>query len=746
MAHEVGPSASPLTGQAHETSGVTSRLLLTYLERVGGERAVTDVLRRCNLSGCEEELLDENAWFSWETKIALFEATAEVLDDPDFLDGMSAMALDLNVGGALKVALRMLGSPELVYREIVRANARFNGSHSMEMLELRRGQARVRFREIGEGGRFHALDCRYSASMLPLIPQLFGLPRAQLSHPECVGDGADACIYDLRWQRTRAVGRRAAALVAASGAALGVSAALAPVALPAVGGVAAAGAALVAREFARQRRERWRDLERRAEDNAEVAQRLFASLQDLVSDLRLDEVVAKVTQNAQEAVGGREFILLTREGDGLRCKTSSQLPSGTIGAIEAWANATPRLLAQSFVLDDVAAVPALAPLADNQVPLRSVASAPLTSAGEPFGVLVALGGQRSTFLPRDIEILESYAVQAAIALNNARQYDIEKSLAARDPLTGLLNHRCFQETIDGELTAGLRSSVVIFDLDSFKRVNDDDGHAAGDNLLRAAAHALTDACRQHDLAFRLGGDEFALLLRGLDEHAATAVASRACNAIAALDPRTGASAGVVEIAGGDDKAAVLAEVDRRLYASKRGVLAEADRGAASKSMAGIQMAVDALAGALRAYDSAAADQAAAVAELADRLAGRLVPNARDRALVRQAALVQDIGMLARVEARQATVAGADILMCAGLDEIAAIVLASQERWDGSGYPSGVAGDDIPLASRILAVCDAYVSDRGEADLRRGAGSHFDPVVVDTLLDDLAASGRVGATA
>src|ERR1700681_5110270 len=95
---------SKLRGQARETSGVTSALLLAYLDRMGGPDAVAAVLRRCGLSGCEAELRDENCWFAWQTKITLFETTAQVLDRPDFLLDMAAMALDMKVARGLKVA------------------------------------------------------------------------------------------------------------------------------------------------------------------------------------------------------------------------------------------------------------------------------------------------------------------------------------------------------------------------------------------------------------------------------------------------------------------------------------------------------------------------------------------------------------------------------------------------------------------------------------------------------------------
>src|SRR4051794_32717365 len=191
---------SALVGESREGSGVTSRLLLCYLDLAGGREAVDPVLAPRGLTGAGAELWDENAWFSFDTKIRLFEATQEVLDKPDFLEEMGALALDLNVGGALKVALRTLGSPQFVYRNIVRANARFNGSHVMELLEIANGHARVGFGEIGGGRRFHPLDCAYNRALLPSVPRLFGLPAARIAHPQCVADGADTCIYELTWQ------------------------------------------------------------------------------------------------------------------------------------------------------------------------------------------------------------------------------------------------------------------------------------------------------------------------------------------------------------------------------------------------------------------------------------------------------------------------------------------------------------------------------------------------------------------
>jgi diguanylate cyclase (GGDEF)-like protein/putative nucleotidyltransferase with HDIG domain len=771
----VAPPAVELRTEARETSGMTSALLLEYVERAGGHDAVASVLRRCGLEGAEAELRDENAWFSWETKIALFEATAAVLDKPEFLTELAVFALDANIGGGLKVALRTLGSPQFVVRNIVRANARFNRSHVLELLELDGGHARLRFAEIGGGGRSHRLDCEYTAVMVALIPMLFGLPPAQVTHSECAAEGAEACILDLRWTEHAGIVRRMALTGVASVGALVTSALLLPVALPGVGAAVAAAAGLLLYERERRQRERWRHLERQVDDSEDVADRLFASLQDLVSDLRLEEVVGKVTRNAQAAVGGREFMLLVREGDGLVCQSSSGLPGAAVAAVEAWANGSPRLLNDSVVLDDVGAAEALTPLVRLSDPLRSLASSPLHSFGEAFGLLVALGGQQQMFLPRDISVLESYAAQVAIALSNARQYQTERSLAASDPLTGLLNHRSFHEALDAELDdcarTNMHSSVVLIDLDCFKQVNDEDGHAAGDRMLRAAARALTDVCRRDDLAFRIGGDEFALLLSRLSEREALEVASRVCDEIAALDERLGASAGVATVRPGErDKDALLAQADRRLYAAKRGERRSSDdRGVSTARLITPELAVEMLVAALELHDRDVGRHCTDVAELAVAVAERLGCGRRERELVRQAALVHDLGKLAIPPEllakpgplnerewelmREHPDHGADVLLRAGrLDRLAAVVRACHERWDGGGYPNALRGDAIPFAARVVAVCDAYaamieerpyrpVRTRSEAvsELRACAGSHFDPSVVQALVAELSAT-------
>jgi len=773
-----GGPGSGWGNEANETSGVTSALLLAYLDRVGGPDVVAKVLQACGLDHREKELRDENSWFSWETKVALFEATASILDKPDFVSEMASCALDANVGGGLKVALRTLGSPQFVLRNIVSANARFNRSHRLELLELNDGHALVRFSEIGAGHRCHRLDCDYTAELLAVIPELFGLPSARVSHFQCAAEGADACLFELHWIERDGAGKRAALAGLSVAIAVVASALLWAAALPFVGAGAAIAAGLLVRNRWRSRREQLRHLQRQLTDSEDVAERLFASLQDVVSDLRLEEVVAKVTRHAQAAVGGREFLLLVRDGDGLVCQSSSGLPAAAVAVVEAWANGSPRLLERSLLLDDVTRLPVLTPLAELDNPLCALASAPLTSLGEPFGLLVALGGRQLTFLPRDVSVLESYAAQVAIALSNARLYQNQRSLAARDPLTGLLNHRSFQEAIDAELAQCAHeqfySSVVLIDLDHFKQVNDEDGHAAGDHLLRSVARAISDVCRRDDLAFRIGGDEFALLLSRLAEREAVEVASRVCRAIAALDPRIGASAGVA-CAGPqeNDKAGLLAGADSRLYAAKRGGLRAIDGPSiSSRSTVAPRVAIDLLLGAMELHHGATVDHCDAVAKLAEAVAARLGLDARECELVGQTALVHDLGKLAVPRAllnktgrlteaeweavRQHPDDGAQVLLRVDcLTALAEAVRASHESWDGTGYPAGLRDEKIPLPARIVAACDAFdamTADRpyrialspteAIAELHACAGTQFDPGVITALTAELSVTVAV----
>ena len=552
---------------------MTSRLLLTYAERRGGREAVEQLLVRAGCAGREAELRDESTWFSFATKVALFEAAAEVLDDPVVTRHAGEQALDLSVADGLKVALRALGSPRLVYQHIVRANGKFTAIHAMELVELGRDHASIAFFDH-TGGDVHPLDCEYNKGLLSVVPVLFGMRQARVSHPTCAARGDERCVYQLRWEQAAVTRRAAVGTGALSAAALTATAVAAPALLPAAGAAAVAGAAVLAARWARDLRSRWRMLEDELKDKDEVAQRFTASLQDLVSELEFDDVVEKIVRHARAAVGSKEFALLVDEDGTLGCRASTGVPDSSIATLVAWVEAQQAGAQETAVVEDVTIVAGLAALADHPVvAVRSVALAPLVYRGVTLGHLAALAPNARTFLPRDVDLVRSYAMQAAVALANARHFATQRALATRDPLTGLFNHREFHETIERELERGRRTGgelgVALFDLDGFKLVNDGAGHAEGDRVLRGVAEALAGSCRAADLAFRIGGDEFAVLLPGTGHAETEAVAERVRAAIGGVDARVSTSVGIATWpADGGSKDVLLAHADAVLYAMK----------------------------------------------------------------------------------------------------------------------------------------------------------------------------------
>ena len=559
--------------ERRETSGVTSRLILSYVERELGRDGLDEMLRIAGLEDDEGRLRDENHWCSWEKKIALLEAAAHVLDDPQAATRIGAAGLDFNLAQGMKLSLRALGSPRLIYKNIVRVQGKFTQTHRMEALEVGGHHARIKYFDISGRG-YHPGDCGLNVGYLSAAPVLFGLPPARISHPVCARDGGDTCVYDIRWEDGASRLRKAIGAGVAAAASVGSALAFAPALVPEASGVGAAALALAGVREWRFRERRYKLLEQKAVQNADGAKRLEESLRDLVSDLRVDDVLEKITFNARAAVGGKDFALLVDDGEALTCRSSSGLPSHTLRTLEDWAAAHARDLGAATLIDDLTHAPDLAALpADRDRPLQSMCAAPLISRGERIGFLVALANGVSGFLPNDVALLESYAMQAAIALSNAHMYEAQSTLASRDPLTELFNHREFHESVARELERcrrhGGRLTVVLFDLDGFKAVNDTRGHGAGDRVLQAVAAGLSQSARTSDLAYRIGGDEFALLLPDTSGREAITAAERAAEAMTAADERIGVSYGIAEWPhAGPSKDTLLACADMNLYAMK----------------------------------------------------------------------------------------------------------------------------------------------------------------------------------
>ncbi|MGO9763351.1 MAG: HD domain-containing phosphohydrolase [Solirubrobacteraceae bacterium] len=349
-------------------------------------------------------------------------------------------------------------------------------------------------------------------------------------------------------------------------------------------------------------------------------------------------------------------------------------------------------------------------------------------------------------------------VSIVCALQSAELH--QRSEATIDPLTGLANRRQLSQDLDSvwaEASAEHPVRLLLFDLDGFKAYNDNFGHLGGDLLLTRLAGAFKRAVGSSGCAYRLGGDEFCALLWADSGEAMVGDCLQALSAEGDGFSITSSFGSVTLPEEASDPRLALQLADERMYAHK-----DSSRASAGRQTRDLALQF------LAAAEPALHTHSSHVAELTDGVARRLGLVATDLSDAVRAAELHDIGKVAMPYSllhkagplddhewklmRHHTIIGASILSAApALAHVAQIVGASHERHDGSGYPRGLAGEQIPLASQIVFVCDSFVamishSPFGEAksevdalrELRKCAGSQFDPRVVDAFVAEYAA--------
>jgi len=375
-------------------------------------------------------------------------------------------------------------------------------------------------------------------------------------------------------------------------------------------------------------------------------------------------------------------------------------------------------------------------------------------------------------------VLAFARLQRRLDRSTQRELDQLRRSVRTDALTGMGSYRAFHADVR-ELAAP--GALVVVDVVGVGRLNASRGHVAGDAHLKAVGAALAEqgAC------YRLGADKFALIVPG--EGALEAIA-RAERAGATVGEAIGAGrpalrAGAAELGPDVDPDELLRRADLALLAAKREARSavayardlELPDEDAPTGADGVRALTTALAQAVDAKDAYTRSHCETVSTVAALIAEELGLDEEHVARVRLAGLLHDVGKIGIPDAilhkpgpldpvewevmQRHSSLGHDILAAAGLEEEARWVLHHHERPDGAGYPHGLAGDELPLESRIIRCADTFeaiTSDRpyragrdagvALAELRRDAGSQFDPDCVAALEAVLAARAPVAAAA
>jgi diguanylate cyclase (GGDEF)-like protein len=419
----------------------------------------------------------------------------------------------------------------------------------------------------------------------------------------------------------------------------------------------------------------------------------------------------------------------------------------------------------------------------GMTPPLSAMLVPITVGERTVAVLRLTAFHReAAFSDQQFFMVNALAGSASGPLANALRYERKTREAITDGLTRLLNHREFRHRVDLEYSRyrrrGTAFGVMLIDIDHFKAVNDSMGHAHGDEVLKAAADLVMGAVREHDIVCRYGGDEIAVLLPDTEPEQARSAAERlvaACHRAAIQATPSQAVTFSIGVAScptdGLTVDEVLMAADQALYFAKRagrdGSAAagemtrryEADAGLLLKDLAdhGPQLVV-AIARVLDLADPAGPGHVSRIAVVAELIVRKLMRPEGELELVRSAALLHEAGRLGdqvgelRWEHEHPMLTEQVLRGGRFLPELAGILRHHHERWDGRGHPDGLAGEEIPLPARVLAVAEAY-----EAMVSRGlsalealdrlaeeSGKSLDPRALEVLAGLIGEGDRLGS--
>jgi diguanylate cyclase (GGDEF)-like protein len=413
------------------------------------------------------------------------------------------------------------------------------------------------------------------------------------------------------------------------------------------------------------------------------------------------------------------------------------------------------------------------PIGAGPTTVQSVIAVPMIVGGKVIGAISAQSYLHDAYSERNLELLGAIAEQSAVAVQNARLYEQARVLADHDPLTELLHHRGIQDRLAIELKRAQRTetrlALLMIDVDKFKIFNDTFGHPSGDRVLTTVAQALRRVARDTDIVGRYGGDEFCAILPDTDVDAAWRFAGRLVAEVSRrpFDVEDGRSIPIdlsIGVAVYPDDAErreeLIRAADESLYVKKRAAVhASVDPPETTGLLLGNVDPFNGLIAAIANSGLYARAHMLQCNHLAAAFAQAAGLDETDRDTLLQAAALLDLGQLAVPRAilnkpgrltegeyelvKTHTELGANILrLMAGCEPVSEAVRHHHERFDGHGYPDGLAGQQIPLAARILTIIDSYValthdrphrravsSDAAIDEIRQCAGTLYDPTIV-----------------
>ena len=357
----------------------------------------------------------------------------------------------------------------------------------------------------------------------------------------------------------------------------------------------------------------------------------------------------------------------------------------------------------------------------------------------------------------------------------SRREAIER--ANRDPLTDLLNHRAFRIALEKASASNEwpGNGIALIDIDNFKFFNDYYGHAVGDTVLRSVAARLREACCPEDIVARYGGDEFAVLFQNPHEETAADIEARLHRGLSGMTYQTDDPAicvpitvtlGIAFVHDGTDHRSIIERAEQRLSWSQTGGTsaehAQGVRAIIQRHVAGFSM-LDALVTAVDNKDRYTRHHSDDVMEYSLMIARELGMDTATQHTIAVAALLHDVGKIGVPDyilrkpaaltpeefdaIKQHAQMGAVIVGAVPrLEDTLDAVQHHHERWDGTGYPFGLKGEDIPLPARLMAVADAFSAmttdrpyrqgmsrDKALLILQNGAGTQWDPDCVAAFL-------------